>query len=138
MAYRGRYELGDEPTFQIVCRDVNKTPTVPTDCPTADVWSGTTKVVNQLIPVLDRYGTTAAFQFVFKLDSRFAVGQYSVDYRYKLGATHVVETDHFEVIAGGNADGNVIAMTFYDRPHADFLVYQLDTGKIAAGRNPTV
>ena len=49
-----------------------------------------------------------------------------------------MEMDYFEIIPGGNEEGQVLGMAFYHRPEADHVVYQTESGKIFKGRNPTV
>lgn len=135
--YRGRWQLGQEIPLAVLCVDADETPTNPDAAPFLDVYSTSAKVIaGRRLPLLDRNGQRAFFQLNLRLDSRFAAGVYQVVYHYTIGSYLGQVHDTFEVVAGGDADGASIAAYWYERPHADFLVRQLDSGQLVKGKNP--
>ena len=135
--YRGRYQLGQEIPLTVLTVNGSGTPTAPTEAPFYEVHNTSGKVKSgKFMPVLDRFGVTGLFQANVRLDTDFSPGRYTVVYRWLAGSFQGVEYSSFEVVAGGDADGAVIAAFWYERPHADFLVQQLDSGKLVRGKNP--
>ena len=136
---RGRRQVGEEIPLTVLTVNAAGTPSFPAAAPHLDIYSSTAKVVEgQLLPVMDRTGVTGLFGHRMRLGGEFSPGRYSVVYRWKVGDYYGQSTDTFEVVAGGHGDGTVIAAHWYERPHADFLVLQLDSGKLVRGKNPTV
>lgn len=140
MAYRGRYQLGQHLPIMVLARGSDETPGVPTDTPRATIYSPAGAVVMFFdLPVVDRYSQTGLFGMPLRLGADFATtGLYRAEYHYLIGSYYGIEEDGFEIVAGGNADGSVISMYYYDRPHAKFIVQELDSGKLRQGRNPTI
>lgn len=140
MPYRGRWQLGEHVPMQVQCRNSTGAPVAPTAAPTLSVYdSSGTRIVNEkTIPVLDRFGTTGLFGIWLYLTSAFAAGQYAAVYSWTSGVFTGRFVEQFEVVAGGNADGAVISMYYYQRPHARFVVQQLDSGRLVKNRNPSL
>lgn len=140
--FRGRFQLGTEIPLSVLTVNGSNVPSAPTVCPRIEVWSTTAKVVSdKLIPVMDRYGTevdATLFAYNLFLGGGFAAGLYTVYYRYLLGTYEALVEDTFEIVAGGDKDGAVISMYYFDRPQAKYVVMQLDSGKLVKGRNPRV
>lgn len=135
----GRYQLGQEVALTLLCTDASGTPTNPVSAPHADIFRGSTKVLSGLLfPVLDAGSTTGLFQRNVFLGNLFSTGRHQVVFRYLVGSYLGQVTDDFEILAGGDPDGAVIAAHWYERPHAGFVVQQKDSGKLIKGRNPTV
>lgn len=139
MSYRGRYQLGQEIPLGVLTVNASGAPSFPTTAPHMDVFSGSAKVVSgKLLPVVDRGGQTGYFHYPLYLGPQFAAGRYSVVYRYLVGTYLGQVEDTFEVIAGGDDEGEVLAMHWFERPQADFVVQQLSSGKLVRGRNPRI
>ena len=137
--FRGRYQLGEE--IPLGCRTLTAAdvPTAPDDCPTMTISTAAGSIaLSRKIPICDRYGVTGLFLDNVQLNTTFAAGAYIVNYVWVIGGTVLGDTDTFEIVAGGNADGACIASHFFDRPHADFIVQQVDSGQVVYGRNPKV
>ncbi len=144
--FRGRFQVGDEIALSVLCTDSSSVPTDPDACPQLDIYGPSGKVTGWIpgglagggvnIPILDPDATTGLFQAKVFLGSMFSAGAYTTTARWTSGSFHGLQEDSFEVLPGGSDRGNVIAMDWYPRPHADFLVHQLDSGRIRAGRNP--
>lgn len=139
--HRGRYQLGQEIVLGFQARNGSDVPAVPSAVPVFSVYSQSATLIDgKEIPVLDRYGRTGLFQFRLRLSSIFTAGNalYTVSYKATMPDSHIYTAeDYFQVIAGGNADGVILSMAYYTRPHADFVVHFLDSGKIQARRNPS-
>ena len=134
----GRYRLGDLVPARIQTYDVDGVPVAPAACPTTDWYdnAGTNVMAAKSIPIQDRYGVTGVFMYEQILDARFAAGRYWILYKWSSGAFNGQELDTFEVVAGGNAQGQYISTFFIDRPHAKFLIGQTDGGVVDRIRNP--
>jgi hypothetical protein len=137
--YRGRYRLGEEPLFTVLCVNNSGVPVEPDTAPTLRLYaSDGTAVTTKTLPAIDRYARTGLFGLRLYLGADFALGQYLVLYQYSVSATAKGAWDRFEVVGGGHKDGAVLAMAYFHRPNADFIVQQLTSGKIQRGRNPRV
>ena len=135
--HQGRYTLGQEIVFGCWTHDANDTPTLPTLPPVLEIWSSAgTKVQTKSMPIMDRYQNTGWFQLPVKLNTDFATGLYRAVMIYVVGSYYGLDEDTFEVIAGGDTDGAALAMAWYQRPHAAYVVQQMDSGKLNFGRNP--
>ena len=138
MSYRGRYQLGQTVPLFLLTLNAGKIPSVPDDPPAMKIWTGGTMVKNQAMPVRERYTHSGLFYFDLFLDGAFSAGQYVEVYYYKIGSHYGLATDNFEVVPGGSGDGHVLSAYFYSRPHADFIVHQMESGKIKRGRGPSL
>jgi len=139
MSFRGKYRLGEEVVIGVLCLNASGVPTVPDDNPVAKIWDiNGNKVFNKKIPVQDRYAQTGYFQANIYLGGAYAVGLYSVTYSYSTGGQAFVgiDEDNFEIVAGGDVDGITESLYFYHRPQADYVLQQLNSGKIKKRRNP--
>jgi hypothetical protein len=136
---RGRYQLGEEIPLSVLCVDADGAPANPSVAPHMDIYRGATQVLaGKLLPQLDPGGATGLFGLRLFLGADFSEGRHTVVYRYLTGSYLGQQTEEFEVVAGGHRDGAVLAMHWYERPHARFVVQQLDSGKLVKGRNPRV
>lgn len=95
-------------------------------------------VMSKPIPLLDKSIQIGLFAYHILLDDTFSVGAYTVDLFYTVGAKNRIESHNFSILPGGHPDGCALGMTWYHRPHADFIVYQVETGRILKGKNPRV
>jgi hypothetical protein len=100
--------------------------------------SSNADVVSKPIPLLDKTIQLGLFAYHIFLDDNFSVGSYTVDLFYAVGSKNGIETHNFSIIAGGDPNGCALGMYWYHRPHADFVVYQVESGKILRGKNPRV
>jgi len=140
MSYLGRYQLGDFVPLLVRTKDEDGIITIPTvtsdQAPIAAIWSDSAKVENLRLPVVDL--SLGLFGGRVQLTSNYAVGQYFAAATWTVGGKTVVgdAVFTFEVVAGGDSDGAVIAMKEYLRPEAVNLVFEKDGGKVLCGRNP--
>jgi len=134
----GRYQLGTSVPVPLLCVDGSNTPVVPDAAPYARIMHGATVVANVQMPILDSLAQTGLFHYPLYLDSSYAVGSYQAILSWVTGSFHGLDAHDFEIIPAGHVDGAVTSMYFYRRPHADFVVQGLQSGKIIPGRNPRV
>jgi hypothetical protein len=138
MAYLGRFRQGDNVNLVCTTKNAGGVPTLSSDCPWAKVWDPTGGLVARFqVPIVDRYVQTAVFQHLLRLGPAYAnLGNYRINYHYVVGTYHGLDEDTFELVAGGHPDGTVNAIYFFQKPWARFLVFSLDSGNLAFGRNP--
>lgn len=124
----GRFQLGDVVLLEVL-------PQSPPDAaPVATVTDSLSNTI--LVAKMALNGTPASFALQLFLGSQFKVGTFSVTYSYIVNGGSGVTEDSFDVVAGGDPGGPVIAMTAYDRPEAQYVVVQLKSGYLMQGRNP--
>jgi hypothetical protein len=128
----GAYQLGDRVPLAVL------TDALPAAAPVAVVHGETGPVYSTLLPQIDRAGAPRLFTRSVHLDARWTPGYYSVQYAWTVAGSGRALVDTFQVLPNGHRDGAVIALYAYHRPHADFLVQQVDSGKIVKGRNPSI
>ena len=110
---------------------------VPAAAPLLTVYTGTgTRIYGPVkMPPGDFYGVDGYFVLPVRLGSLFAVGRYAVAISYA-APDPTLTVARFEIVAGGDVDGAVTALTFYRRPHANFLVGRLDSDQRMLAKNP--
>lgn len=133
--FRGRTQAGREIVLGLQTSDATS-PALPDACPLMDVYSGTRHVVSKQIPIFDK--ETKYFQYPLFLGSVFTAGTCLVTYRWTVGSYEGYAEDTFEIVPGGNTDGQLISMFFYRKPQGDYLVRQLTAGVIKRGRGPKI
>jgi hypothetical protein len=136
--YLGRYQLGDTVNVILLCHDANRTPGMPNNVPLMKVWDpGNNLVLAAFMPILDQYIKPGLFYYQLLLDTNFDVGNYGLTFYWQQGSYSGIESSNFEIVPGGDPDGAVISMFFYYRPQANFVMQQLEAGKVIEKRNPT-
>jgi hypothetical protein len=137
--YIGSYQLGDMVALTTQVVNNNGTPVLPDRAPVAIVTSAAgSQITSKRMPVLDSLNSTALFQYRLSLDARFSVGLHSVQYVSAVGGTFVLESDTFEIMAGGNKAGRGLAMTFFRPPTNEYIVLQTDAGFMKRYKNPSI
>lgn len=142
--YRGRYRQGQEIPLAVLVRDGSGLPAPPDAVPGLDVYGSGGKVLSgKPVPVQDRFGVSPAGAFfmlnVF-LGAAFPAGSYTAVYGWTTGNGVFAggSMDYFDVSAGGDPAGNVLSAYWYERPQAEYVLYQLDSGRLRKGRNPGI
>jgi hypothetical protein len=136
--YIGRRYQGQRIGLALWCLDSGNTPTLPDAAPIARVLGPNGLATSLKLPIIDRYGVTAYFGRALQLDSRFAQGQYSVNYQYAIGGMNYGKMDNFLLLAGGAPDGSGLAMFYFAFPGGDQVLLQTEMGRIIRRRNPQV
>ncbi len=136
MSYLGRQMLGGRILLGVRCQGPTGVPLVPDQAPVALVYSSSGLVASLRLPIRDRQDLDGWFQTSLLLDSRFSTGLYRVVYQYTISGVAGGDTDTFEVVPGGQADGAGLALVYYSRPASDFCLLQSDSGRLIRKRNP--
>jgi len=133
----GCYAQGDWVRIAVRCRTTAVV--APTAAPTVSIY-GTSDT-----PILDAGGmapslvgtVTGVFERWVRLGSGYPAGRYTVRTSWASGGNSYAVLQCFDVMAG-DAAGGVTGLTFYSRPHRDYLVLARDNGTLAARTNPGV
>ena len=138
--YLGRKQLGDSITLSLLTLNGSGVAAMPQYVPVLKVWSNSAQIFSREMPVVDRYNVPGLFYYQLFLGSDFTTGLYHINYWWLIDADDYEGSaeDYFEVVAGGDDDGATLAMHYFKRPHADFVVRQTERGDIRAGRNPVL
>jgi len=137
--FLGYFQLGDMVPISVWTLDGSKAPSQPDDVPVARVYdSSGDLVLSQKLPVVDSADVDGFFQHRINLDQLFSTGYHSVIVHYAVDSTDYAEVFQFEILPGGNQEGNGISMHFFKQQAADFVLLQTDRGSLKRLRNPKV
>jgi len=132
----GRFQLGQFVTLGLSTVNTVGVPTAPDAAPMATIT--TPGVVAGAPFKLAMNGGPLAFALSIQLGLAYGLGTFSVTYTYSVNGAALTGGDTFTVIAGGDPGGGIIAMAYYERPEAGYVVTQLTSGRIVQGRNPSL
>lgn len=137
--FLGHYQLGDLVPITVWTMDSNDTPQKPDDVPVVHIYDADGDPADgRTIPIIDQRNTTGYFHYRFNLDSQYSTGDYTAIANYVISSTHYAAIHQFEVLPGGNAEGNGIAMHFFKQAAADYILMQTDQGTLKRLRNPSL
>jgi hypothetical protein len=136
--FLGRAQQGETLIFFLQCLDADEVEASPSAPPQIKIWNPAGALaLSGLMPAFERFQSTGLFYFNLFLGSSYSTtGNWAATFDYTVSAHHGFQSDTFEIIPGGHADGHVVGMYHYRRPHADFLVHQTESGTLVKGRNP--
>lgn len=139
LGYLGRLPQGTELSVVVQCHDGSLLPAWPDAAPVLTVYSASgTAVLTKTLPA-DLQGVQAGtFRLPLFLGRDVGTaGRYLVAVRYTdADADPRVAVGHFTLLAGGSADGAVVALRPVVRPSAVFVIRQTDGGRLTRGLNP--
>jgi hypothetical protein len=135
--FLGRYKKGDWLPLSVQCRD-NLAVVAPDAAPEISIYSPAfSKVFGpRSIPPRASGRRTGLFEIEQFLGSEFSVGIYNVIVTYAKSPNFFADLLSFEVVPSGHQDGSYINLYFYERPHADYVVGQLDADILEFRKNP--
>jgi hypothetical protein len=134
-----RWRLGDEVPIEFNVTNSSGTPSTPDAAPTVRIYSSSGEKVAQFtVPPKDRSEQTGYFSHFVRLGRAFSAGVYSWRATWEASSAAGIADGVFRIVAGGDADGSVIAMHYLDAGAAPKLVYQTDAGALKHGANPRV
>lgn len=137
--YSGEYQLGDSVPLLLKTVDANGTPTEPNDVPSVVVWRGATDVFRGELPVIERRNFPGTFFLSLFLGAAYIAGNYCAEFRWVLPSGYIGSGEAtFAILAGGHADGAVVAQYFFNRPHSAFLVHEMESSVVLPGKNPSL
>lgn len=134
----GRYHIGDEVPLVVQTTDASEVPTAPDSAPTFTIYTaaGVAVISNRTMPPVDREVATGLFGCGQFLGDVFTEGFYIVRFKWTISAFNGASDYTFEVLPG-DGGGHNIAMGVLRKPHATFVLRQLTSGRLTAGRNPS-
>lgn len=133
--YNGRTENGFELRLHVQCKTAAGIIVEPDSIPTVDIWNAGSKVFSgQMFPE-ERLNATGLMVCPVYL-AAFTVGTCQCIFRWTYQGFNGVKLGYFEIVPGGNDDGSVIAMFYFETPPGRFLVHQTDRGILKMGKNP--
>jgi hypothetical protein len=133
-----RVQQGDEYPLRVRTLGSAETLRRPTAAPLAEIYDASTGTLvwsGQLPPQSPRSVVGA---FMYRLLLEFPVGVYAVVYTYFVGAEQMVKVEHFQIVEGGNAKGEVIAGVWTTQPTMRHIIMETITGDLFKGGNPIV
>ncbi len=79
---------------------------------------------------------TGRFRGFYTLGNADGLGHYTAVYLFSILGLARGGADQFEVVAGGDPSGPVLAAYSLARPDGDYLLAHLAAGRLAAGQTP--
>lgn len=139
MIYLGRQQLGTyiDVYWQIL---VSGVPTLPDMVPRIKITQSSDGAVKYtgLMPIVDKEITPGLFCTRLLLGTGFVNGTHAIEMFALVGGNPVLAYRTFEIIPGGSPLGQVIGMNFLHTPSADWIVYQIESGRLMAGKQPSL
>lgn len=141
-SYLGRYQQGDHVPLRVWTIDWSTcSPVTPPKAPWLRVFNanGDLAAFIPRMPTEDFWGITGLFRHSLRLDGSFEPGVYAAIYTYRtqIGNTYMLR-DQFEVIGGSDGSGTLISMYSVRHPETNYVLAQLNSGRLVMGRNPRV
>ncbi len=134
--YLGRYQVGQDVPLFVQCVDSNGDPTVPDGSPVARFYREGLLVRAGEVPVETDPDAVGRFRGRYRLTDGDTPGHYAVVYRYGTFGLSRADSASFEVVAGGDNSGPVIAGYTFTRPDGDTFLSHLAAGRVATGQTP--
>lgn len=135
----GRRELGEWLPIYLVCRSGPLVEAAPVVAPAYSIYPGdsdTPLESDVTMPPINRDELTGHFLAHHRLGPKFSTGHYRVLKEWTVGTNSFAETDSFEIVGGGSSKGAYVGLFWYERPHAKYLIGQLDDGTIERRPSP--
>lgn len=141
-SYLGRYQPGDTVPLRVWTIDWSTNEAIfPPKAPWLRVFNADGDVVAFVprMPTEDFWGITGLFRHSLRLGGEFVTGKYVAIYTYqnRIGNTYCVH-DQFEVTGGSDASGTLISLYSVRHPETNYVLGQLNSGRLVMGRNPRV
>lgn len=140
--YLGRFQRGDSIPLSYSCVDINGATVLPNQAPTASIHStaGTLQGTAIKLPVkhadINSSGTLLGFFSKRHFIGSLSTGRYNIFYQLASDPTIIKRVDNFDVIAGGSANGDVIAIDYTPQFGRQAIQYDTEDGNIFLGKNP--
>lgn len=135
--YAGRVPIGGHVFFPCACRSGGAL-TDPSAAPQLTIldYSGSIAIEARTVP---RIGTaTGLFGFDEFVGSSYSAGFYHALLAWKIGGSQYGVLIPFEVLPSGDAKGCFTSLYFYDRPQAQYVVGNTESGVLEYHSNPGV
>lgn len=140
MSYLGRFQIGDRIGLSVSSKNQKSGAAVqPSALVQGFIYPTASGTIIEAVPLhpKDRFGGNWDFTANPQLSASYTPGHYTVLYQWANGGTLYERLDTFDVLSGGDVDGQVIALAEAERPEAGFVLFETESGSIKAGRNPS-
>ena len=134
----GHVQIGDILTLLLWCRTAAGAPVTPDSAPTITIWAGGNKIEFKKMPTVPGTSGTIFLYNLFLGTSDFEPGKHYVVYEWLVSGVIKGKTDVFEIVTGGNLDGQGISMHFFRQPASDFVLVQEMSGRVLRRKNPSM
>ena len=133
----GRYQQGAWLPLSVQCRD-NLVVLAPDNAPVMTIYDSSFSTVldPRSIPPRALGRRIGLFEIEQFLGSEFSEGIHHALVTYSSGSKNFADLLWFEVTTAGHENGSYINLHFYERPHADYVVGQLDADVLEFRKNP--
>lgn len=129
--YLGRFRRGDK--VPLSCSLAS----VPDSAPVTVILDEDSATLAAFL--LPRSGVTRTeFGLAYRLGESAALGRFQVSHQASVAGVTTTRYQSFDVVAGGDSGGEVIALYSFERPDAVRVVAQLGGGRMVRGDNPRV
>ena len=133
----GRYQKWAWLPLTVQCRG-NLVSAAPTAAPAFSIYNAAGQKVMgpRTIPPKAPGKVTGFFELEQFLGSEFSDGNYTAHISYAVSGSNYADIRRFEIVPGGHNNGAYINIYSYERPHADYVVGQLDNDVLEFRKNP--
>jgi hypothetical protein len=142
MSYLGEFFQGEWVNIPVVCRNASLAEANATAAPVLNIYRADNTPITGADDItmapFAQGERTGYFNRAVQLDSNFTAGRYVCHIAYAVSGSNKAELHFFQVVAGGNAKGAYVALWYYPRPHAKYIVGQLDDGTLEMRRGPKI
>jgi hypothetical protein len=70
------------------------------------------------------------------LDGQYALGTFLLRTSWSVAGNDLLDIQQIEVVGGGDSGGGIISLYSFERPGTNFLIAQLQAGRLVQGTNP--
>ena len=134
--YLGRYRKGDWLPVSVQCTN-NLAILTPDAAPVLRFYTPSFSFMfSRTMPLRAPGRRNGLFEIEQFLGSDFAEGVHHGHVSYSSGGNNFADLFRFEVVPSGHQSGSYINLHFYEKPHASFVVGQLDVDLLEFRKNP--
>jgi hypothetical protein len=136
--YIGRYQLGKWIDIYLQVMNGTLSPLLPDAVPAIKIFGPAGIVLNAKMPIVDKIVSPGLFCSRILLGNPFSTGQHAVEMFYLLSGSPRIVTRNFDIIPAGNPLGQVVGMHYFHQPQGEFVIFQVESGRLLKGKNPRV
>ena len=130
-----RLHIGTPVSLSVATVTPALVPTAPSSAPMAKIYNSAASLIETVkLPIFD--SSQNLFGKRHLLSASYSAGRYMVIYQWTISAVTYQSAEVFDVLGGGDADGQVIGMEYVALPTGRHVIYETETGKLVSGRNP--
>ena len=112
-------------------------PTAPSSAPVAKIYNSAGSLI-ETVTLPMKNAADNIFGKRHLLSASYSAGRHIIVYQWTISAVVYQTAEVFDVLSGGDVDGQVISMESHTLPTGRHVIYGTETGKLVSGRNPRV